>query len=127
MAKQSPKVEKKAAPRERSAADIRSLVEALKKFEQITVDGKIRSPFDQFLEKLGAIRYVGVYMQVLNPHEYAYWSDLYGYYQTTNWYQYESILSMSPTENEKYMDMVRSHKPSFLVKTMPSVDIALLQ
>lgn len=122
MAKQKPTETKQEQSNPRpSQSDLSTLRQALAKFNQFNVDGVWWSSFDQFLEKLGAVANVNGEWVVKNQHEYNHWNKVHSYMQTLDWYELEPRMKESPEEAAAFKEIVKSHRPEFIIKRMPKV------
>lgn len=107
--------------KEFASQDLRDLRAALGKLEQIKIEGKYRSRFDQFLEKMNIIKFSDGEMVVTNPQGYHHWNEIHSYMQSQDWYALQDTFQQFPEEKEAFTAMVRSNRPNFTIKRMPQV------
>lgn len=108
MSKKQTSVREKVKP---SQADIATLKSAIQKL----------GTFDKFLTELKAIEFQDGEMVVINHNEYTHWNDVHSYLQAVQWYEFEARMKESPEEAAAFKEMVKSHRPEFIIKRMPKV------
>lgn len=94
--------------------DVADLKEKLRGYEQIRINGKLQSRFDQYCKTMGIIgfdEFGGVI--VYQPEDYKRLSDTYWKYRSIEDAQRLSYLEKHPEERQKIMDRLKETRKSF--------------